>query len=114
MAAQKGAATFLGASGRRYVKQFYLSDSANALATFDSGAGAGAASEAFYIPPEDVKVVDICIAAASGQTQTQLCIDGVPTGDMLLNAIHLAAITFRPVLTLGVLKGHKFTMIQIA
>jgi hypothetical protein len=114
MAAQKGTAKFVGTSGRSYYKQFYLSDVAGALTTWDAGNGAGASSPLHTILPEPAVLVDVILAAATGQTQTQIMRDNVPTGDMLLNAVHLASITFRPGVSIPFARGQQISMVQIA
>lgn len=116
MAAQSGVARFVGLqSGQTYNKQIYFDDTANNAVKFDAGAGAGATTgDSFWTPPELVQLVDFVLAAATGQTKTQLTRNGVPTGDILLNAIHLASITTRPGLSMTYGAGSKVGAIQLA
>ena len=114
MAAQKGILTFTGASRRRYPKQFYLSDVAGALATFDQGSGAGANSDNRLIAPENGWITDIVIAAATGQTMTRVLRQGQYTGDMLLNSVHLASVNTRPSMAIPYRAGMSIQLEQVA
>jgi len=113
MAAQYGSVKFVGRSRRTYNKQIYLDDTAGHAVKFDNGGGA-LNGDTFWIPPEDVVLKDWAQAAASGQTQTQLLVNSVPTGDILLNSLQLASVTTRPELALGIRGGSKFAAIQLA
>lgn len=113
MAAQTGEAVFQTPNGR-IVKEVYFDDTAGNAVRWDGGSGAGAASPTEWITPYSVKLVDLVLAAATGQTQTQINRNDQGTGQILLNALHLVAVTFRPVLGTNFAKGDKITMIQIA
>lgn len=114
MAAQKGNARFVGMSGTVYNKAVYFDDTAGNPVRFDGGSGASTTSPTSVQFGEAVALTDVVLAAATGQTQTQLCRDDVPTGDILLNALHLAAVTTRPPLATPYAPGQRITMIQLA
>lgn len=113
MAAQTGEAIFQTPNGR-ICKEVYFDDTAGNAVRWDGGSGAGAASPTEWITPYPCKLVDLILAAATGQTQTQLNRNDAGTGQIVLNAIHLASVTFRPVLGTSYNKGDKVTMIQLA
>lgn len=100
MAAQNGVMMFKGRSGMTYNISFYVDDTAGNPVRFSQAGKAGAGSPTEWTPPEPVALVDVCLAAASGQTTTQLARNGQPTGDYLLNALHLASIATRPQLAI--------------
>jgi len=114
MAAQYGTAYFKSRSGRSITKDIYFNDTANALVNWDNGAGSGAATPTDWTAPELMVLKDLVIAAATGQTKTQIVRNGVPTGDMLRNAVHLAAVTTRPALTIFFGPGDRISLIQLA
>lgn len=92
----------------------YLDDTANNLIRFDQAAKAGTASPDSWTAPVDMALTDMVIAAATGQTTTQLQRNGIPTGDYLLNALHLASVVTRPHLGVIIPRGTKFQAKQIA
>lgn len=114
MAAQSGIFEFKGRSGQRYSLSAYFDDSANAPVRFSAAGKAGATSAQDWTPPETVALTDVILAAASGQTHTQLLRNGQPTGDILLNAVHLASITTRPPLAVVYTPLTRFSAIQLA
>lgn len=114
MAAQNGVFHLIGNSGRTYDISSYFDDTAGNPVRFSQAAKAGAASPTEWTPPEGCRLTDVVIAAASGQTTTQICKNGQPTGDYLLNALHLASITTRPVLNIGYGPLAKLTAYQLA
>lgn len=114
MAAQNGVFTFKGKSGQRYALSAYFDDSANAPVRFSAAGKAGATSAQDWTPPETVALVDVVLAAASGQTHTQILRNGQPTGDILLNALYLASITFRPPLAIVFTPLTKVSALQLA
>jgi len=114
MAASSATFNFVGRSRKTYAVSAYLDDTAGHLVTFSVFGKAGATSETYWQPPEAVRLHDVVIAAATGQTHTQLLVNGAPTGDMLLNAIHLAAINTRPQLNLIFSPGYRIGAVQIA
>jgi len=115
MAATYGQARFIGLSSRQtYSKGTYFSDSAGALINWDSGAGASSTSDNNWTPPEPVILTDFVLTAATGQTKSQIVRAGVPTGDVLLNALHLSTVTNRPTLGIVFGAGQKIQAIQLA
>lgn len=115
MAAQKGVLVLIGRSGRRYSKQLYFDDTAAHQVNFDSGVGASATSENFFnISPEDMTIIDLILAAATGQTQTQVVRNNVGTGDYLLNSVQLASVATRTPLAIPLRTGDKLALIQVA
>lgn len=104
---------FRGMSGRTYAKDVYLSDTNNALANFDAGAGASATSATDITFPEPVVLEDYSqVTGMTDTTKVQLVRDNVPTGDMLRYAIHLTTLANRPKLRIGIKQGTRLTMIQ--
>ncbi len=114
MAAQNGVMSFFGQSGMTYSLSFYCDDSAGNPVRFNQAGKAGATSPTEWTPPEPVVLTDVCLAAASGQTTTQIVRNGQPTGDMLLNAMHLASITTRPSLRIPFNSLSKVGAYQLA
>jgi len=114
MAATSGMVILAGRSGRGYAKNIYFDDTAGNLVRWDGGAGASATSPDNYVTPEECRMVDIVLAAATGQTKTQVNINDRGTGDILLNALYLAAIVTRPRPAIIFPAGSKITMVQLA
>lgn len=114
MAAQTGAAIFHAGGGRVYYKEIYFDDTAGNLVRWDAGSGAGAATPDSWIAPEAMTLHEVVLAAATGQTQTQINRNDNGTGNILLNALHLASVTFRPRLGVVYPAGSKVTMLQLA
>lgn len=99
MAAQNGVFRFRGQSGQTYALSAYWDDTANHFVLFDQSQAAGATSPDYWKPPEPVVLQDVVLAAATANTtKTQLFRSSRVTGDVLLDAIHLASVAFRPVL----------------
>lgn len=114
MAAQNGVFHFVGRSRATYSVSAYFDDSSGNPVRFSQAGKAGATSPTDWTPCEPVILVDVCLAAASGQTTTQLVRNGQPTGDIILNAMHLASITTRPHLTIGFNPTNKVGAFQLA
>lgn len=114
MAASYGSALFKGRSGRTYYKDIYADDTANNPIRWDNGGGASATSETSWISPEDCVLLDFCLTAATGQTKTSLQGNGMQTGDIFRNALHLSTVTFRPTLMVPFRAGTKVSMVQLA
>lgn len=113
MAAQSGIFTFHGKSGMSYSVSAYFDDTANAPVRLSQAGAAGAASASDWTPPEPCALTDMVMAAASARTATQLLRNGQPTGDMLLNAVHLASVVVRPPLRVVYSPLARFSAIQI-
>lgn len=114
MAAQSGVAMFRGVSGRKYSKAIYFDDVAANMVRWDGGQGASATSPLSWTAPEHISLIEVILAAATAQTKTSITRDGIPTGDTLLNALHLASVTFRPQLNIGFRRGRLIGAIQLA
>jgi hypothetical protein len=114
-APQYAAFQFRGASGRVYSKDAYLSDVVAGLVNWDSGQGAGATSETFWTPPENVVLVDYSqVTGLTDTTKIALTRNGVNTGDILRYTIHLTTLAYRPVLRTAFPAGSKISAIQLA
>jgi hypothetical protein len=115
MAATTGTITFMGLRTRQtYVKDVYLDDTAGNLVRWDAGAGASATSPTEWRPPEHVVMRDASVVTGAAQTRLQLTRNGVPTGDILRQTVHLTTLALRPVLNIAFLKGDQITAIQLA
>jgi len=98
-----------------YTKEIYRSDVAGALINWDSGGGAGSASETFWTPPEPVVLRDV--ALVTGPTvvfKLQITRNGVPTGDIVRFGPFLDSVATRPSLNIPVGPGVKIAAIQLA
>ena len=114
MAATEGTAIFTGRSGRTYVKDLYLDDVANAPVNFDSGAGAAATSGESTTIPEPCTLTDVAVVTGAAQTKLQVTRNGMGTGDMLRQTLHLNTLAFRPVLRIPFLAGDTIAFLQLA
>lgn len=114
MAAQYGEATLSMQGGVKLVKQLYFDDTAGNRVNWDTGNGASGASGEEFEAPADCLLTAICIAAATGQTKTQVIKNNSGTGQILLNALHLASVTSRPSLGTPYKRGDKISLVQLA
>ncbi len=114
MAAQSGAIILRAAGGGSKYINIYADDSAGDKIRFDDGAGAGAATSTEFRPPFGGIISDFILAAASGQTKTQINVNNVPVGTVLLNSIHLASVENRPPVGVPFSAGSKIELIQLA
>lgn len=93
---------FVGASGRTYNVDAYLSDVANALVRFDGGAGASTTSPEYWQPPEPVVLVDFAIVTGmTDTTKIQITRGGQPTQDHLRFSMHVQTLAARPSIAVG-------------
>jgi hypothetical protein len=102
-------------TGRTYAVDVYVSDVVGGAVTFDSGAGASATSDTFYIAPENIILNDFSIA--SGLTDTakiSINANGVQTGNRLRYANHLNSLNNRPLLGVPFRAGSKIACSQEA
>jgi len=113
MAAQVGVATFLGASGRRYSKAIYASDTTGVPAKFDNGSGANANGDPNIQFRENVILTDVSMAAAPTVTQLVVTVDGRQTGDTLQLASQLAATANRVALSIPLPVGSRMGLVQL-
>jgi len=112
---QYGALTFVGASGKTYSVDIYISDVANALVTFDGGAGAGASSPDFWTPPEDVVLKDYAqVTGTADTTKVRITSNGRPTQHILRYTVYLTSLNSRPPLNVGFRAGSRIGAIQLA
>lgn len=114
-AAQSGTAVFQGRKGNLYFVDFYVSDVVGAQVNFDSGAGAGAASETFWTAPEQVRLVDISIVTGlTDTTNARLTVNGRPLQSVIRWANFLNTLATRPTMANGFDANARVGMIQAA
>ena len=114
MAATQGTVTFVGRSGRTYVKDLYLSDTVNTKINWDSGAGASATSDLDTDFPEPVFLADLAVVTGAAQTKLHLIRNGVSTGNFLRHTLHLNTLAFRPQMRIPFAARDRITMVQVA
>ncbi len=111
-----GAFSFVGTlTGMTYSKDIYISDVVQTPIRWDSGVGATATSDTFWIAPEPVLLVDVSVV--TGPTvmgRLQLLRNGVATGDMLGIVEHVSTSSARPRLRIPFATGAKIAANQIA
>lgn len=115
-AARSGTMSFAGVqTGRTYTIDIYISDVVAALMNFDSGSGAGATSDQFWIAPENLVLKDFSIAAGiTDTTKINIVANNVGTGNRLRYANFLNTLAFRPVLNIPFRAGTKISASQEA
>lgn len=114
MAAQYGTVVLVTAMGNKSVDA-YFDDTAGNPVRFDGGSGASATSpDSYSIPGGGGVIVDVILAAATGQTKTQINKNNQATGVILRNSLHLASVVTRPQLMLSYRAGDQLTMTQLA
>lgn len=113
MAAQNGTIQLEFPGGMTTTYSFYLDDTAGNPVRFSRDAKAGATSPDNVVVGNVCAIVDIAIAAASGQTTTTVKVNDIPVS-VLLNANFLASITNRPHPNIVLRPGAKLTMFQVA
>jgi len=93
----------------------YISDVANALATFDSGAGASATSQNFFKVPASGRIVDFSIVTGlTDTTKGRITINNSPTKSIIRWANHLNTLATRPALNIPIMAGENLGIIQLA
>lgn len=102
-------------NGTTRAVDIYLSDVANALVKFDSGAGSSSGSDSFYTIPTDCILEDYSQVTGTADT-TKLAItrNNVQTGNILRYAVHLTTLNQRPKLAIPFKAGDKLGSIQLA
>jgi len=106
---------FVGASGKTYSIDGYVSDVNGALVHFDGGAGSGAASPTFYIAPENIVLRDFSMVTGTADTEKiRLVADGKPTSHVLRYVPHLTTNASRPILNIGFKAGTQISAFQIS
>ncbi len=113
MAASNGTLTFSRPRGSKIFVNFLLDDTAGHLANFSRDAKAVATDLTTLRINEVQGLEDVCIASATGQSQTVLKKNGVPLAP-ILNAMHLASVVTRPELGFVFVPGDEITMLQVA
>lgn len=115
-APQSGTFTLIGLRSRRtYTVDVYLSDVANALARFDSGLGAGSASDTFWMTPEPMYLVDFTInTGMTDTTKVSLIVNSAPTGVIFRFAERLNTLATRAPVSIPIPGGVKLGLIQLA
>jgi len=112
MAAAQGIFQFVGRRGT-YSVSAHFDDTANNPVRFSQSGAASATSATDWTPPEPVILMDVILGSATGKTQTQILRNSQPTGDMLLNAVHLATVVVRPALRVAFNQVSKIGAIQL-
>ena len=106
---------FIGASGKSYSIDGYVSDVNAAAINLDGGTGAGTGSPTFWIPPENVILKDFSMVTGTADTEKlRLTKDGRPTAHVVRYGVHLTSLATRPALTIGFPKGCQFGAFQIS
>lgn len=115
-APQYGTMTFVGVRTKRiYNVDCYFSDVADALATFDGGAGAGTTSPSSWTAPEPVILTDFAIVTGmTDTTKIQVLRNNQPTGDFLRFTQHLTTSAMRSPVRVGFAQGVEVRAIQKA
>ena len=115
-APQLATLSFAGLQTKRsYALDVYFSDVVGALANFDSGGGASATSDTFYIAPENVILTDFSIATGmTDTTKIAVVSNGVQTGNRLRYANFLNTLATRLALNIPFRAGSKIGFIQEA
>lgn len=112
---QSGTFTFVGQSGTTYAVDAYFSDVAGGNVRFDSGSGSGAATNTFWLPPENVVLTDIAIVTGTTDTtRARLVVNGRPLLSIFRYVLHVSTNNLRPRLNIGFAKNSQFTAIQLA
>lgn len=113
---QYGTFTFLGLqTGRVYNVDSYFSDVADALVTFDAGAGAATTSPSSWTTPEVCRLIDQAIVTgAADTTKIQLLANNQPTGDFLRYTQHLTTSAQRSPVSITFARAVDFRAIQKA
>jgi hypothetical protein len=92
--------TFIGKSGRTYGINGYTADTAGAINTFSANTAAVAGSLPYWVPPEDVVLVDFSIVTGMTQTTQVLTENGAVKNGTLMNITsHLNTNSNRPKLS---------------
>lgn len=111
---QYGVCIFVGiASKKTYSVDTYFSDVANAMSTWDSGAGAAPGSQNFWEPPEAVILSDFAIhTGMTDTTKVRLVHGGRPTSHIFRYLIHIDTSVARPRFNIGLTK--RISFVQLA
>jgi len=114
-APQYGTITIMSKNGTSISVDAYFSDVANALATFDSGAGAGTGSETFFKCPINGVIVDFSVVTGlTDTTRGRVTINGSPTKSILRWGNHVNTINNRPKPNIPIYAGENLGIVQLA
>ena len=108
-----GTMTFATAGGNITV-DLYVADVANAPVHFDSGNGASATSETFWVAPASGQIVDLSFV--TGPTvifKFGILASGARTRSTPRLANHLNTLAFRPQLSIPVQAGEQIAMVEL-
>lgn len=106
---------FVGASGKTYALDGYVSDVNGGAVNFDGGAGAGSTSPTFWIAPENVVLKDYSMVTGTADTEKiRLTANGRPTTHVLRYGVHLTSLNNRPALNIGFTQGTQIGALQIS
>lgn len=112
---QYGQMVFIGASGKTYPIDIYVSDVNAGAINFDAGAGAGATSETFITFSENVILKDYSMTTGTADTEKiRLVVGGKPTSHVLRYATFLSTLNNRPSLNIGFRAGSRISALQIS
>ena len=111
-----GTLMFLGASGRTYAVDVYISDVANGQVNFDNGSGASSTSLTYYKAPEQMKLYDFSVATGLTDTTNMLFTsDGAQiAGSRVRYANFVNTLANRPTLSLTFRQGSNIGALQAA
>lgn len=108
-----GTMTFQTAGGNLVV-DLYVADVANAPVHFDSGNGASATSETFWVAPCNGSITDL--AFVTGPTvifKFGILAGGARTRSTPRLALHLNTLAFRPQLNIPISAGEHISMVEL-
>ena len=111
---ENGVCTFIGASGKTYSVDFYVSDVNATAVKFDSGSGATSSSLPFWKCPENVRLVDLAVHTGTTATLSLiLTADGgnVP-GQRFRLLQYLDTVATRPPINIGFRAGTNFGLTE--
>lgn len=113
---KNGTFTFVGASGRTYNVDAYVSDVAAGKVTFNPNGPAGSASLTFYKIPENCTLVDFSMTTGTADTTnvTLQADDNTVPGAILRYIPHVSTNSQRPALRIRFQKGENFGATQAA
>lgn len=114
-APQYGTLTITSGNGTAISVDAYFSDVANALATFDAGAGASSTSETFFKCPINGIITDFAVVTGlTDTTRGRVTINGSPTKSVLRWGNHVNSINNRPKPNIPVYAGENIGIVQLA
>lgn len=104
---KNGTMTFRGASGKLYIVDTYISDVANAYATFNPNGSAGTGTLQYWVAPENVQLVDFSMITGTADTTGVIMLENgaVKAGSSLRYANQLNTLPFRPALNIAFRQG---------